>query len=415
MTISHQNQMRFFALMCLLITLYTSMNAQCDRLIMVQDYEKYFLGTQIPASNLAWDGDANNCFAGDISADARKKTLDRINYYRRLAKLPTEVGFDDSLTPMCQKAALMMHSNNQLSHDPDSSWSCFSADGKQAAGKSNLALGAHSSEAIALYMIDPGANNGPVGHRRWILYSRAKDFGMGSTNRAHALYVIHNKVPTPEGLKYIAYPGPGYFPAPLLPIRWSLSVPGADFTGAEVLLKDATGTDLDLEVLPVKNGFGDNTLVWEVNNDVINKFSEYDQTISVDVRNIRIGNLDTSFTYEVTVAPVNYPPVCPDGSQWVESDCSCQPQQTTSISGHGPEFLQISPNPADKSLSISIPEVKAGEQIRVTLIDLTGQTVLNQILPGTGELHVESLPAGFYTALIDKDHEHYFSKVIIRH
>ncbi|MBK8506398.1 MAG: CAP domain-containing protein [Saprospiraceae bacterium] len=219
---------------------------QCDRQLMVDEYEEYFLGTQIPGNNLGWNGDPSACKAGEISIESRLKTLDRINYYRRLAGLPSSINFDNSLTAMCQQAALMMHSNNELSHEPPTTWSCFSTDGMTAAGTSNLALVAHSSDAIALYMIDPGSNNGAVGHRRWILYSRAKDFGMGSTNRANALYVIHNRIPPPENMSFIAYPSKGFFPAPLLPDRWSISVPGGNFDLTTVSLMDAGGNHHDM-------------------------------------------------------------------------------------------------------------------------------------------------------------------------
>jgi hypothetical protein len=101
--------------------------------MMVDDYEKYFLGTQILSNNLGWNGDHTTCTAGDISNDSRKKTLDRINYYRRLAGLPTPINFFSGLTPMCQEASLMMHSNNDLSHEPPITWSCFSPDGMTAA------------------------------------------------------------------------------------------------------------------------------------------------------------------------------------------------------------------------------------------------------------------------------------------
>lgn len=410
--------MRFFAVICLLISLYHSLSGQCDRLTMVEDYEKYFLGTQIINTTLSWNGDANNCVPGQITAQARQMTLDRINYYRRLAKLPTEVGFDDALTDMCQQAALMMHSNNELSHDPDSTWYCFSADGRLAASRSNLALGAHSSDAIALYMIDPGANNGPVGHRRWILYSRAKDFGMGSTNRAHALYVINNKIPAPESLDYVAYPGPGYFPAPLLPTRWSISVPKANFENAEVILKDEDGNDLDFEVLPVKNGYGDNTLVWEVASDAINRFSEFDQTFFTTVNNINIGGQDTSFSYTVTVAPASYPPLCKEGTTWMESQCSCQSQQTTSSKLTEFQPIAITPNPADQSLTIQLPSnaVDAADgTMTLTLYDLAGKPVLRQVVEVTALIDIQALPSGFYTAVVKRGKSNYYGKLVVKH
>lgn len=342
-------------------------------------------------------------------------TLDRINYYRRLAGLPTEVRFDDSLTSMCQQAALMMHINNELSHEPDASWSCYSDDGKLAAGKSNLALGVHSTEAIALYMIDPGTNNGAVGHRRWILYSRAKDFGMGSTNRAHALYVINNKIDAPEDLDYIAYPSPGYFPAPLLPNRWSISVPRANFTNSTVEMVDEFGNDIDADILPIKNGFGDNTLVWEVASSSIDRSSEFDQKIFATVDKIQIGGRDTSFSYSVIIAPASYPPNCQEGTGWDESQCDCIPLQTSSESKDKFKVIGLSPNPAHHTVRFVLPQSMSMRQNRVKLVDLSGKVVYDYPFDDNGEINVESLPSGFYTAMLSTEAIQYHAKLIIRH
>ena len=78
-----------------------------------------------------------------------------------------------------QAAALMMSVNGKLSHDPPSSWDCYSSDGKTGAGNSNLYLGVFGPDAISGYIYDPGSGNYPVGHRRWILYPQTKHMGTG--------------------------------------------------------------------------------------------------------------------------------------------------------------------------------------------------------------------------------------------
>lgn len=411
-----QNLHTWIASLHIVIYLSTSLLAQCDRKLMVDDYQRYFTGTQISSIDLDWSGKPESCQAGIVSVDARQKTLARINYYRRLVKLPTEVEFDSSLTAMCQQAALMMHSNNQLSHEPEDSWTCFSSDGKKAAGKSNLALGAHSSDAIALYMVDPGANNGAVGHRRWILYSRAKDFGMGTTNRAHALYVIHNRIPPPEGLSYIAYPSEGYFPAPLLPERWSLSVPGGNFENAIVRMTDSEGRDMDFEIQPVKNGFGDNTLVWELPPNLISRFSQYDQTFDVMVSNILINQQPTDIGYSVTIAPVTHPPSCRDGFFWSEADCDCKNDLTTS----SPEFpgiedVFIYPNPADDLIVIRLSGQFANQKGYITLSDISGRQILNTKLNQDNRLEISHLPAGLYYVQLQFNGYTQHNKLVIKH
>ena len=54
-----------------------------------------------------------------------------------------------------QKAALMMKSNNKLDHFPPASWSCYTEEGSEAAGKSNLTM-TKNAEAIDSYISEPG-------------------------------------------------------------------------------------------------------------------------------------------------------------------------------------------------------------------------------------------------------------------
>lgn len=399
----------------LTIVLTIPVSAQCERQQMVEDYFRYFEGTRVRNSDLAWSGDASTCQAGDISVTARQMTLERINYFRRLAKLKTAIGFDPSLTSMCQQAALMMHRNNQLSHEPEDNWFCFSNGGKTAAGKSNLALGAHSSEAIALYMEDPGVNNHAVGHRRWILYSRAKDFGMGSTDRAHVLYVINNKISTPEDPPYVAYPSSGYFPAPLLPDRWSLSVPGAQFDEAVVRMSDERGQEITTEIQPIRNGFGDNTLVWELSGLAINKHQDYDQTYYIRVSGIRTSQEILDLEYSVTVAPVIHPPACLDGLQWNDAECQCLPEQVTAVVSHQVSTFWFSPNPADDLTYLHLSGRGKDESGTIIIYDLSGRLVLKKDLHGQRSIATASLPSGLYYARIYHPSGILVGKLLIRH
>jgi hypothetical protein len=399
----------------LIMVLTIPLPAQCERRQVVEDYLRYFEGTQVRTSDLAWSGDASTCKAGDISIAARQMTLERINYFRRLAKLPTAIGFDTSLTSMCQRAALIMHRNNRLSHEPEENWFCYSNEGKTAAGKSNLALGAHSSEAIALYMEDPGINNHAVGHRRWILYSLAKDFGMGSTDRAHVLFVINNKITTPKDVPYIAYPSSGYFPAPLLPDRWSLSVPGAQFDQADVRMTDEQGMNIITELQPLKNGFGDNTLVWELSGQVIDKYLDYDQTYFVRVTGIRKGQETLKLEYSVTVAPVIHPPTCLDGLQWNDAECQCLPEQVTAVVDRQVNTFWFSPNPADEFTELNLSGMGKDEPGTINIFDLSGRLALKKDLQGERSLVTKNLPSGLYYTRIHKPSGTIAGKLLIRH
>ena len=78
-----------------------------------------------------------------------------------------------------QDAAVMMAAEGSLSHTPVGGWSCYTADGATAAGRSNLALGLSGVGAIDAYMQDFGANNTGVGHRRTMLYPQVQEMGTG--------------------------------------------------------------------------------------------------------------------------------------------------------------------------------------------------------------------------------------------
>ena len=49
----------------------------------------------------------------------------------------------------------MMRANNMMSHMPPTTWTCYTADGAEAAGNSNISSG-QAVSSVDLYMIDPG-------------------------------------------------------------------------------------------------------------------------------------------------------------------------------------------------------------------------------------------------------------------
>jgi hypothetical protein len=62
---------------------------------------------------------------------------------------------------------------------------------------------------------------------------------------------------------FVAWPPKGHVPYDLVPARWSLSYPGADFSAASVsVTRDGQPVSVQLE--PIANGYGENTLVWVV-------------------------------------------------------------------------------------------------------------------------------------------------------
>lgn len=339
----------------------TILMAQCEREEIIADYHENYLGSQVSRSDLNWTGSTDSCQAGQISPQAFQNTLQRINYFRRLAGIPTEVVFDTTLNDKAQEAALMMKANNALDHHPPETWLCYTDVGAEAAGRSNLARGVHSANAISLYMRDPGVNNGAVGHRRWILYSRAHLFGMGSTDNTQALWVIAKKQTDP-GLDFIAYPPAGFCPKPLIYPRWSFSKPGAKFDSTKISMFDEKDAPVNLEILELKNGFGDNTIVWEPDYNNQHTFDAIDHEYTVKISDVLVNGDMVNYVYKVIFTnPDIHPPICFEGSSWNENSCSCR-RNITSIQRPIQQDISIFPNPFSDVITLS--QLEPGSVLR---------------------------------------------------
>lgn len=260
---------------------------------------------------LVWSGDKTTCTPGAVNAEYQEATRARINYFRAMAGVPAQVAFRSDYTSKAQAAALMMSVNNSLSHDPPPSWKCYSAEGDQGAGSSNLALGIAGPGAISAYMEDFGSGNYAVGHRRWVLYPQTQFMGSGDipaspgAPAANALWVFDDNIwgarPTTRQ-PYVAWPPPGYLPWPVAYARWSLSYPQADFSAATVTMGGPNGA-ISVVVKPVVDGYGENTLVWEPQGVLTldDPAPVQDVTYSVTVSNIKWNGQTLQFSYQVTV------------------------------------------------------------------------------------------------------------------
>ncbi len=275
---------------------------------VVSFYKNHYLpNLYVP---IGWTGNANTCQAGNTSQAYLDATFAMINYFRGMVSLG-EVVNDASLNAASQQAALMMSVNNDLSHYPPNTWTCYTAAGAQAAGKSNLALGISGPNAIVAYMEDIGSFNAPVGHRRWILYPRAAEFGVGSvgetTRSANALWVIDTATTARPATDIIAWPPEGYVPNSVVYHRWSFSLnnsPGANFSAATVTMTE-NGTPIPLNIISrTDNGYGDNTLVWEP--DSLNfPGGQADRVINITVSGIANAS-QSSYSYQVIIINPEY-------------------------------------------------------------------------------------------------------------
>jgi len=256
--------------------------------------------------------DSSKCDPNKLSDKIQKNTLNRVNFYRKMVGFDGGIEFKAEYNMKAHKAALIMAANNALTHYPPASYTCYSADGANGASHSNLASGSMNTFAVDGYILDNGAGNQAVGHRRWILSSTASIMGHGALfiPSKDALYVVG----TTGGVKstaqpdFIAWPPAGYLPRPLAlnwmgsPSlqRWSFGKPGVDFSTATVAMtKDGAGAVTANIVSSTDNGYGDNTLVWEI-NDISGEYKD-DDRYNIIINGVSGG----PYNYWVEIADVN--------------------------------------------------------------------------------------------------------------
>jgi uncharacterized protein YkwD len=306
-----------------------------DRAAVARFYRLYKAANLVPSD---WNGSVPGCLAGSLGADYKEATRQQINFFRALAGLPASVSIDTVFSAKDQQAALIMSANNQLSHFPPSAWACYTANGAEAAAKSNIALGNAGPNAVKAYVDDAGTNNPFVGHRRWVLYPQTQLMGTGDVTDApnggydaNALWVQDSNFGGPRPAlrdDFVAWPPPGYVPYDLVPARWSLSYPNADFTAASVAVtRDGQAVPVQFEAGANganANGYGENTLVWVVANRDTSNISvlpkpSADSSYRVVVSGARIAGQPRNFDYTVivfdadpAVPPVSFLPAAPN-------------------------------------------------------------------------------------------------------
>ncbi len=261
---------------------------------------------------IGWTGDMSNCISGTVSVDFRAAVLRRVNFFRAMAGVPDNLTLNGQFNRTAQAAALMMSRNGTLTHSPSPSMLCYSDDGYAGASTSNLALGANGTTAINLYMMDAGTYNTAAGHRRWILFPKTRETGVGdipaSSNymAANALHDYDNNIwslrpATRE--PFVAWPPPGYVPYTIVYPRWTFAYDGANFDTAVVTMTQ-NGSSISVAQAAPEYGYGENALVWIPLG--LQDYSPWpkpaaDTTYHVEVGNVMINSQPRSFTYDVTV------------------------------------------------------------------------------------------------------------------
>ena len=286
-----------------------------------------------------WTGSVSAGNPGATSTAYKNAVLAYLNWYRAMAGVPALTGWDASLEPEQQRAAVMMSANRSTSHMPGTDWPLYTPEGRRAAETSNLCIAfnpATNPGCINTYVSDFGQFNTAVGHRRWLLHPQtirlatgdvaaAEGFPTANALRAFDGNVRGVRPPTRD--PFVAWPPNGFVPYQVMPNRWSFGFPAADFSGATVTLQ-RRGFSVPVVVEPLSTSFGENTIVFVPDglppgDNPSPQRPTADTATTVTIRNVLVGGQPREFTYTVIVfdpgsaGPLLSPPVVPSNESVV--------------------------------------------------------------------------------------------------
>lgn len=172
----------------------------------------------------------------DVETEAAEVSaaLARLNASRWLAGV-AEVGTLAAHQRLAEQVALMMGRSRSVAPVPERSWACYTEETGTAYRWTSHALGVTSvSQAVSLFVDAP--DDASLANRMWMLDPVLDGVGLARVGDAAAVYV-RGYVPRPAP-PFVAYPGPGPFPATWLPRLWSFAST-ASLEGAEVVVTEA--------------------------------------------------------------------------------------------------------------------------------------------------------------------------------
>lgn len=248
-----------------------------------------------------WSGGVASCDPGDINSEYRQAILNRVKWFRLMAGVDEDISLNAEFDLLAQAAALVMMANNQLSHEPDPTWTCFSDDAFTGASNSNLYLGRTGPEAINGYIEDLGEDNYSVGHRRWILYSALTEIGIGESSKSNALFVVqgkrNDKPSVREAEGFIMWPPRGFVPRNVIFERWSITNPSADFSDTEIYVESGNESfQISSSDITVSNDlYGDGpTLIFNLDSQV-----RSGETITITAKDVLVDGVNMTLNYQV--------------------------------------------------------------------------------------------------------------------
>lgn len=278
-------------------------------------YHDYYLASAV--DSIDWTN-KGNCDPGAIPEDIYVKAEKRINFFRLVNRLPV-IKINADKQKEAQAAAFLMMKNNYLTHQPSKNAKCYSKAAADGAAHSCLAITDYhyygSTAFLTGFVEDSGKENYFVGHRRWILYSKAKAFSYGATKTSEALYCNEFRSDTIKN-EFMAYPWNGYVPYNLIFSKWCFIIPEShqvDFSQMKIVISDKAGKPLPFELYPSKEGFPDKTISWKMTSLFTQEEEEQGQNkliekgfigneIMVQIFNVIVDKQSKSYRYKIKIA-----------------------------------------------------------------------------------------------------------------
>lgn len=273
-----------------------------DRAIAEAVYAQYVADADVAAG---WTGSTETCTVGEESPESLAATLRTVNGVRALMGV-SPVVFDPAFNRLALASSLIMRAHNSLSHYPDATWRCYSAEGYQGASHSNLYLGRSGASAIVGYMHDEGVYS--LGHRLWIADPGQRTMGSGSTGTSNSLYVIGGD--QQASTQPTAWPPAGWIPGSWVPLRWSYTVrPMCNCVVGDIAVtvtRDGAPVAVG-EVSLLGGGYGSGTTIaWDMPPESVRV--SRDATFAVRITGVRTTGASIPVDYTVSaIAPVVAP------------------------------------------------------------------------------------------------------------
>ena len=94
----------------------------------VRDFYQYVYNFGA-ATTMQWTGNYDTGDSGTVSTEWLEATRVRVNYFRAMAGIPSNIEFNPQFNAACQDTSLMMSAAKAISHYPDHSWPWYTPDG----------------------------------------------------------------------------------------------------------------------------------------------------------------------------------------------------------------------------------------------------------------------------------------------